>query len=416
VNALAQAAKSGDYSALQNLPDGPFSDSFKSAGVQLAIAAQGGPTSVPTTTPQVSAEAFLSKLAGGGSKGLKVLAEGLKRLTDTLSGAADAAKLVGQYSAGLGLVSNILNTSQDLKDLIKNGGAGEVVKLIGDSISTVGSVLALAGIGGPVGIAVAAVGFLVKSIGDFIIGQEKEDHWNDEEKDLLQKIGLPPEVAKGLTAADPDSLDLIAKTENLSPEQVQQLATQHPELFLAPGYAQSFLDAAKACGVTGGQVNGFADALLKDNPDYMSLLFAHREQYDGIHTAEHEQTLRAVLLGEGTEARKFIEQNNPQVLSNNGEQQAKADIDYQNRFMGGGDPFMTVGNYFKSNTDPAYQAEIINQMKKDGTLDNFIQTMGEQYSYNGWNDATGQAIKNAQAAGVISDSDAQRYLSELGVS
>ena len=41
MNALAQAAKSGDYSALQNLKDGPFSDAFKSAGVQLAVAAQG---------------------------------------------------------------------------------------------------------------------------------------------------------------------------------------------------------------------------------------------------------------------------------------------------------------------------------------------------------------------------------------
>jgi hypothetical protein len=196
---------------------------------------------------------------------------------------------------------------------------------------------------------------------------------------------------------------------------VQQLATQHPEVFFAPGYAQAFLDAANACGVTGSQLNGFADALLKDNSNYMSLLFAQRESYDGIHSAEHDQTLRAVLLQDGSNARAFIQQNDPQVLSDNGQQQSKADIDYQNRFMGG-DPFMTVGNDFKNNTGPAYQAEIINQMKKDGSLDNFIKTVGERYGYNGWNDATGQAIKNAQAEGVISASDAQRYLAELGVS
>ena len=405
VAALQEAAQTGKYDALTELGEGPLGMAFKGAGVILGIAKAANGDSDPT--------AYVQNLAATGQEGCELIAEATKSLSGTLPAVADAGEMIGKFAPGLGLVANALATSEDFQALVKGGNAGDVVKLLGDSISTLGSALEVTGIGAVVGVPLQVLGSLVSIVGGLISGNAQEDHWNDEEKNLLGQIGLPTNVAQGLTAADPESLDQVAKDEKLSPEQVQQLATDHPEIFEAPGYAQAFVDAANACGISGGDLDGFATALAKDNPQYMSLLFAQRENADPSQSASHSQALRAVLLGNPSSAAyQYVQQKNPSVLSANGQQQQKADIDYQNRGMGG-DPWMQMGNYFKQNSDPSYQAELIKDLQKDGMLDNFIQMMGQQYGYNGWPEAVRQGVQAAAAQGVISQADAQRYLSEL---
>jgi hypothetical protein len=67
-----------------------------------------------------------------------------------------------------------------------------------------------------------------------------------------------------------------------------------------------------------------------------------------------------------------------------------------------------------SNHDPAYQAEIISILQRNGTLDHFVQAMGTNDHYNGWPEAARSAIQNAASVGVITQTQAQGYLQRVG--
>jgi hypothetical protein len=194
---------------------------------------------------------------------------------------------------------------------------------------------------------------------------------------------------------------------------MQKLVVNHPDIFGAPGYAQGFIDAAKANGIKGDDVNGLADALGKDNPNFVSDLFTQLDSKDGIHNSVHDDQLRNLLQsGQYPTAGQFVKQKSPELFGGNSAATQQADRDFENR--SGSDPYVDISNMMKRNHDPAYQAELINRMKQDGTLQIWAQQMGTNYNYNGWPEAAQEAIRNAQAQGVLSPADAQKYLQQTG--
>lgn len=75
----------------------------------------------------------------------------------------------------------------------------------------------------------------------------------------------------------------------------------------------------------------------------------------------------------------------------------------------------SIVNLINGNKSPAYQAQIIKDLQQNGMLDGWVRDMAT--SYGGINNglaAAQSAIQAAQNAGVLSSSQAQGYLSQLG--
>jgi hypothetical protein len=198
---------------------------------------------------------------------------------------------------------------------------------------------------------------------------------------------------------------------NLSPKQLQDLAEKHPEVFSGGrGGAQSVLDVANANGIEGEDVEGFLDAVAKDNPDYMQVFTSQGIGNDGAHPLSHAAALFNLVHQSMPTASAFVKEHSPGLVGADADARRMADIGYE----GSDRSPESVAGLLANNHDPAYQAEIINNLRKNNTLDHFVQAMGTNLHYNGWPEAARSAIQNAAGAGVITQTQAQSYLTRVG--
>jgi cell division septum initiation protein DivIVA len=277
----------------------------------------------------------------------------------------------------------------------------------GATLATIGEWMGAGAWSGPIGwgVTVLAAGGveLVKH------GQELREQTELAEK-FLKDGGLDEEVARTLSTDQLGDASRL-QTLDLSPKQLQDLAEKHPELFSAgQGGAQSVVDVAKANGIKGEDVEGFLDAVSKDNPNYMQLFTAQQMNNDGAHPLSHAGSLFSIVQSMPT-ASAFVKENSPALVGADADARRKADAGYEYSMNRSPE---NVAGLLAGNHDPAYQAEIINIMQNNGTLDNFVQAMGTSYHYNGWPEAARSAIQNAAGAGVITQTQAQSFLQRVG--
>jgi len=276
----------------------------------------------------------------------------------------------------------------------------------GATLATFGEALGAGSWAGPVGwgVTVLAVGGveLVKH------GQEIREQTELAET-FLKDGGVNEEAAKALSSDQLQDATLLQQLK-LSPEQLQELAEKHPEVFSAgKGAAQSVLDVANANGIKGEDVEGFLDAVAKDDPNYMQVFTAHGMSNDGAHPLSHAATLFNLVQSMPTAA-AFVKEHSPGLVGADADARRKADVGYESSDRSS----ESVAGLLANNHDPAYQAEIIHNLQKNGALDNFVQAMGTNLHYNGWPEAARSAIQNAASAGVITQTQAQSYLTRVG--
>jgi hypothetical protein len=284
-------------------------------------------------------------------------------------------------------------------------GAGGAV------LATFGEAAGLGSWAGPVGIAVAAAAtFLVE-----IAKQGHELRENTEKADeFLQGGGVDEATARILSGDALQEATTLQEGLDLSPEQLQQLAATHPEVFTDQGAAQGIVDAAKVSGISGKDVQGFVDALAKDshnNPNYPQILALHQLNLGGATPMTQAANLFTFVTGmKATGA--FVKAHSPQLFGPAQDARRTADIQYEQLVNRSADQ---VAGLLAGNSNPAFQAEIIRIMKNNDTLGYFVNSVGTNLAFNSsWLSGARSAIHAADSSGVLTRDQGTDYLHELG--
>ncbi|HEV2681973.1 MAG TPA: hypothetical protein VGV14_15825, partial [Rhodanobacter sp.] len=294
--------------------------------------------------------------------------------------------------------------------------------MAGDIIAVLGGALESTGVGEVPGAFLTGLGMLLAApfelVGSIVEGNKAQKELQEEQVKFMEAAGIDKEQAEAL-AKDGDAINQMAGQLKLTPEQAQKVLEDHPEAFgEGSGYAQGVIDVLKACQVNPGDVDGFLDALAKDDPNYVNTFFNQRVAA-GSSTASSlsKQDNLADLIGGSdryANTKAFVQAHSPDIFSADGASRRQADRDYDLAMSSASTQQEQIGNLLKSNHGVAYQAEVIKVMKDNGTLDTWVQQIGTQYGFNGWPEAAKSAIQAAQNAGVLSADQTQKYLGQLG--
>jgi hypothetical protein len=240
--------------------------------------------------------------------------------------------------------------------------------------------------------------------------REDIDKHTEVEAGFLKGAGVEEGAADALSSDALQEADKVQQQLNLTPDQLQELAKQHPEIFnKGPGVTQSILDVVKACGVQGSNVGGFIDALARDNSDYTQRFNASGD-LSGTHPLSYQAGLVERVLQQYPTAREFLSQHAPGVLTPAAASRRTADQQWESN------PDRSplgVANLL-SGHDAAYQSEVIRIMNENGTLQNWVKSLGLAYAHTSFAAAGTSAIQAARSSGVLTPAQAQKYLGELG--
>lgn len=228
---------------------------------------------------------------------------------------------VAYFAVGFGQDVASGNTPKAIFDAAGSGGA---------ALASFGEAVGLGSWAGPVGVGVtvlAAAGIALVEWKD-----QQNEHSEAAEK-FYQGAGIEENAAKTLSSDAVGEANNLRDSLGLSAEQVQEVAERHPELFGAPGYAQSVIDVVKACGIHGGDVEGFIDALAKDDPNYVNTFFNLKVAY-GTSESTHPLSTAAdlvdqVLSGRYPAAKAYLQTHAPEVTSADGATRRQADRNYE---------------------------------------------------------------------------------------
>ena len=310
---------------------------------------------------------------------------------------------------GLTTAYFIAGAVQDFTGKDPAAGAFDVIGAGGAFVATFGEAMGLGSWAGPVGWGVAAAAtFFVE-----IARQGHELRENTEKADEFLKGGGVDEAAAKVLSGDAlQEATTLQQGLNLSPKQLQELAATHPEVFTDQGTAQGIVDAAKVCGISRGDVQGFVDALAKDYPDnYQELLKLHQLNQGGAAPMTQAANLFSFVTGmKATGA--FVRAHSPQLFGPAQDARRTADIQYEQLVNRSADQ---VAGLLANNSNPAFQAEIISIMKNNNTLGNFVNSVSTNFAFNNsWLSAAKSALHAADSSGVLTHDQAAGYLRQLG--
>ena len=356
---------------------------------------------------------FVEQLANAGRGGTEILASALHSFTGaakTVGGLEVApASFLDRLAPGLGVVANAIQLAQHGGDFIEDPSVGHGIQALGDLVALVGSGVAVAVPG--VGQIIEGVGLVISGFGTLITANEEKRERDAEQERLLVEAGVDPAVAQTLAKGDKQPTQLSEQL-GMSPEEIQELVQNHPELFLAEGYTQALIDAARAAGLEGDEVNGFIDALERDNPNYIAPFYALYNSKDPSASV-HDESLRQAIDDEFPSASEYVHEKSPEVYNSDAEQAQEADRDYEHE-IDMHDPYTSIGNLLKNHDDPAYQAQIIARLEQEGILEDHVLAVSTTHYHYGFNDEFLEALQAAQEQGVISEEQLEQYSAGLG--
>lgn len=409
---VLDAFASGDFKAIDYYSKlyndaSPVMRAFAGAGVVL------GAVSASAAGKEGDYTNAVRGYAQAGENGARLVAGALNGLADsgrlaqyagTFTGAAGfAAKL----APALGLVANTASLVHSFGEA-KDGNVGYGIALAGDVLGVLGSAMECFPPTAIPGVIVAGIGAIVSAVGGFIGEMINGGERRDEIRGLLKQAGVDEAIVDSMVASGSKLVEMT-KDLNMTPEQVQALIKSQPGIAFSPGHAQAFVDAAKACGLEGAQVQPFAEKLAQDNPEFVWDLFNQRSVANPS-PEQYAQNLRGFIEAAYPDAIAYAKQQSPDLFGHAAEQRDAAVRDYQR------DGFqstweMSLGNDLKNNRDPAYRAEMIGRLQKDGRLDLFTQFISGYGDL--WSGSARDAIGDAVKAGNITQAQADEALKYL---
>lgn len=208
----------------------------------------------------------LKKALGTGESGLTLVAGVLNAYGSAAGASGDAAKFLGKFAPGLGLVLDAIQLGEDINELRNDPNAGEIVKAVGTLLQLGGDV---AGYVPVLGTAVDGIltigGSLIHAIGGFIDGliegDDKRDKLQAEQAELLAKAtGITPEAAKELVKTPAATFQRLSAM-GFTPKQIRELAA-NPKVKLDSdefGYA---LKTAALFGLSVKDTKAFLELVL----------------------------------------------------------------------------------------------------------------------------------------------------------
>ena len=281
------------------------------------------------------------------------------------------------------------------------GGAG------GAALATFGEAMGLGSWAGPVGWGIAAVAGVFVEAAKY--GHETGEH-TELAENFLKGADIEEGVAKSLSGDALREATTLQQQLHLSPEELQELAAKHPEVLTGnPAVTQGVADVASSNGIHGKDVLPFLDAVAKDDPNYAQTFAANGENKDTAAPRSHAATLFD-MVQRMPNAAAFVKEHSPQLIGPDANARRQADVDYESSDRS---PEQVVG-LLSRNHDAAYQAEVINILQQNNTLDTFVSEIGSNDHYNGWPAAAKAAIQSAANAGVLTPGQSQDYQARIG--
>lgn len=312
------------------------------------------------------------------------------KFVGVLNAAYFAAGAIDQYNQG-SVPGVLFNTA----------GAG------GALLATFGQAAGLGSWAGPVGVGV----MIVATAGVALVQYRQDvDRKTDAAEDFYRAAGIDADAVGALSNEASAQAAQLRDGLDLTPGQVQAIAAGHPDIFASPGHAQAALDVLAANGIDGAHALEFLDAARADDPNYAERFFVQYSDKPAGHEASYEQGLRGFVASELPGAAAVAREHSPELFDDAGQQREQAAIDYEGLITADAP---NIGNLFKGNDDPAYQAELVRILKDNGTLDFYVEQSATNYAYNGWPEAARGAIEAARDAGVLTAGEAQGYLDQL---
>lgn len=363
-------------------------------------------------------------MAGGdvsevGTGVLQVMADAGKFGTYNVA-AETMAKLGARFVPGLAMIASTSAFASDFNSVKENAnsptGAVYALAMAGDVVTVLGSFMENFPLTAVPGEIVSGIGTVIAApfelIGHILDGNKEQQEFQEEQVKYLQASGIDKEEAEAM-AKDGGAINAFAQQLGLNPQQAQAILMTHPEAFdQGTPQTQALINLVKACQIQPADANGFLSALAQDNPNYVSEFYnLVTSQNSAMPLTNSSNLVSMIDKGGYTNARAYVQSHAPGVFSPDGYARRQADRDYEMALSGGAQQQMYIGNDLKANHDPVYQSEMIGIMKKNGTLDNWVQQIAR--AGNGWPQAAISAVQNAQNAGVLSAGEAQQYLNEL---
>jgi hypothetical protein len=306
------------------------------------------------------------------------------------------------------VVANAVILADHFKDFMDDPSVGGGVRAFGDAVAVVGAGLGTVLPG--VGHIVEGVGLVLSAVGELLVGKEEQEKLDNESEAILREMGLDGDVAKTLAHGD-NQPEQLAEELGLSPEQIQQLAKNHPDIFDAPGLGGAVIDAAKACGMEGEDAVEFIDKLAEDNPNFAWDLLGVKPllEGDGTHPTSTEDGWRAYVQGNFPSAYAHATENAPELFGEEAESRLQADRDFE-QAAGSIDIWNSYARLCEDHKDdPAYTSRFIERMEEEGTLDIFVESVsnyGLDMDYEG----AKAAIDAALETGVLTEAELQEHL------
>ena len=273
--ALGEASK-GKFSLLSKLGEDFEKDSGLAKGLKAAALVFGAKEGVDAAGKGDYLKA-VNALASSSKGGLELMAGATKALADSSKFFATVnksgfAKFAEKLIPGLGLVVSATATGMDIATLAKHGDdPGNYVKVVGDVISVTGSLMEAIPGGELPGGLIDAVGGFISAGGDLISGLFKGSELEKARRQHLTDICITGNLQDTLVHASSDRLHELSDGMNLSPEQIQQLATRYPKLIdndNGNGYViDSLQTLAKTYGMSPGQTVDFLNRIGQGSND-----------------------------------------------------------------------------------------------------------------------------------------------------
>jgi hypothetical protein len=284
-----RTAKDGDPSQLRALLTAPGElEGLSPFGA--GVAAMGLAYGMLTIANADDLGEFVKGVANASQAGLELVAGTIGTLSET----GRLARIIGQEGAesaarfatfaserlipAIGLGLNALSTVESFQALMREGGVGNFVSLIGNATSTLGSAISLFPPAMPIGKLFELAGAVVAFVGGLITGHEQAEAFNQEQQEILTRIFSNPALSPAWLANDPEAqarvasrlarsaVDLpeLATTAGLTPDQMFQIANRVESL--NNQNLGMLLEVMNAAGLQG---QAFVDQLLSiEGDDY----------------------------------------------------------------------------------------------------------------------------------------------------
>lgn len=321
------------------------------------------------------------------------------------------ASWAGQFTAKF---VGVLNTAYYAAGAIDQWSQGSVPGVLFNAAGAGGAIMTVLAAngtigawGGPVG-----VGVMMIATGGVALVQYRQDinARTDLAEQFYRDAGIDASSAEILGNEASETTNILRDGLDLSPAQIQTLAKDFPEVFWSPPEAAGTVAVLQANGIGADDAHAFLSAARADDAMFFQRFAEHYNDGPSNSDGTFEANTRQMVEDLFPSAAEIAREAAPELFGENAEERDQAVRDYEG--VPTGDPAM-MGNLFKGTSD-AYRAEVVRQLQEDDMLDVFVENMATSHAYNGWPEAARDGIEAARDEGVLSDEQAETYLSQLG--